>query len=150
MDDKGTIRMTTAYEECRVSADSGRGGEVPTALVIEDDDAVGALLSDLLAGEGATVWRAEDVRGGLALARTGRPDVILLDHHLPDGTGASLLAALRGEEATRGIPVIMLSGSPQALAALTPTPNALVAKPFDVDDLLCEVGRFVPRVAGLG
>lgn len=142
--------MTMAGEVGHVHGGRERGEEAPTALVIEDDAAISALLCDLLAEEGASVLQARDVSGGMDLARTRKPDLILLDQHLPDGTGACSLAALRREEATRGIPVIMLSGSPQALATLAPAPDALVAKPFDVDTLLCEVGRFVPRVAGLG
>lgn len=142
--------MTLAYNGRPVHGDHCRGGEVPTALVIEDDDAVGGLLHDLLAAEGAAVLRAGGVRDGLALARADQPDVILLDHHLPDGAGSSLLAALRRDEATHAIPVIVLSGAPQALAALEPPPDGLVAKPFDLDDLLSEVGKFVPLGAGAG
>ncbi len=136
--------MTRIDETFPVHAGRGRGAEMPTALVIEDDAAVGGLLNDLLVAEGAAVLRAGDARDGLALARTGKPDVILLDHHLPDGTGASLLATLRRDAATHGVPVIMLSGSPQALATMAPLPDGVVAKPFDLDELLSEVKRFVP------
>ena len=146
----GTVRMTRTHETFLVQGDQGRGDEMPTALVIEDDAAVGGLLCDLLAAEGAAVLRAGGMRDGLALARTGKPDVILLDHHLPDGTGASLLATLRRDEATHAIPVIVLSGAPQALATMAPPPDGLVAKPFDLDDLLSEVGKFVPLGAGAG
>ena len=142
--------MTPTCDERPATGGHGRGDEMPTALVIEDDAAVGTLLDDLLAAEGAAVLRAGDVRGGLALARTSAPDVILVDQHLPDGTGGSLLAALRRDAATRGIPVIMLSGSPRAVVAVAPPPDGLVATPFDVDDLLSEVGRFVPLFPGAG
>ncbi len=120
----------------------------PTVLVIEDDVAIGDLVGELLSDEGAIVVRAGDGRSGLGLANDSRPDLILLDYRLPDGTGASVLQSLRQDEATRAIPVVMMSGSPRQLEALTPAPDALVAKPFDLDDLLCVVGRLVPLAEG--
>jgi hypothetical protein len=42
----------------------------------------------------------------------------------------------------------MMSGSAQQLSSLVPAPDALVAKPFDLDDLLHVVGRLVPIAAG--
>ena len=142
--------MTASYNQRPNRGDHRRGSEAPTALVIEDDGAVGGLLCDLLAAEGAAILRAGDVRDGLALARADRPDVILLDHHLTDGTGASQLATLRRDAATHGVPVIMLSGSPRALATMAPLPDGVVAKPFDLDELLSEVKRFVPLDARMG
>ena len=46
---------------------------------------------------------------GLELARRHRPDLILLDLHLPDIDGDVVLARLRAEPQTRDIPVVMLS-----------------------------------------
>ena len=126
----------------------GTSAVPPTVLVIEDDAAIGDLVGELLSDEGAVVVRAEDARSGLGLANDGRPDLILLDHRLPDATGASVLHALRQVDATRGIPVVMMSGSAQQLSSLVPAPDALVAKPFDLDDLLHVVGRLVPSAAG--
>ena len=116
----------------------------PTVLVIEDDAAIGDLVEELLADEGAVVVRAGDARSGLGLANDSRPDLILLDHRLPDRTGASVLRSLRQADATRAIPVVMMSGSAQQLASLVPAPDALVAKPFDLEELLGVVGRLVP------
>ena len=116
----------------------------PTVLVIEDAAAIGDLVDELLSDEGARVVRAGDARSGLGLASESRPDLILLDRHLPDGTGASVLRTLKQGEATRAIPVVMMSGSAQQLCSLVPAPDAQVAKPFDLDDLLVVVGRLVP------
>src|SRR3712207_1367515 len=120
----------------------------PTVLVIEDDVAIGDLVGELMSDEGAVVVRAEDARSGLGLALDSRPDLILLDQRLPDGTGASVLHALKQAEATRAIPVVMMTGSAQQLASLVPAPDALVAKPFDLDDLLGIVGRLMPVAHG--
>jgi CheY-like chemotaxis protein len=48
-------------------------------------------------------------RLGIELARDHHPHVIFLDLHLPDMTGADVLAALRADAATRGIPVVILT-----------------------------------------
>jgi CheY-like chemotaxis protein len=57
-------------------------------------------------------WRlllADDGASGLALARTQRPDVIVLDLHLPDCSGHDVLQALRADAATAHIRVLALS-----------------------------------------
>jgi len=48
---------------------------------------------------------------GFALATTERPDLILLDLHLPDGSGIALLGRLKTDPRTTGVPVVAWSGS---------------------------------------
>lgn len=135
----------TLHERTPSSWGGNETGSVPPmVLVIEDDVAIGDLVGELLSDEGAIVVRAGDGRSGLGLANDSRPDLILLDHRLPDGTGASVLRSLKHADATRAIPVVMMSGSAQQLTTLVPAPDALVAKPFDLEDLLTVVGRLVP------
>ena len=78
-------------------------------------------------------------RSGLDLARERRPDLILLDLHLPDLPGDALLQALKEDERTREIPVIMVS------ADATPTQiqrllglgaKAYLTKPLEIPALL--------------
>ena len=52
---------------------------------------------------------AMEGRLGFDLARQHRPDLILLDVHMPDVSGYEVLELLRGEESTASIPVVMLS-----------------------------------------
>ncbi len=72
---------------------------------------------------------------GLDLAREHRPDVILLDLHLPDIAGEEVLARLVAEPATRQIPVVILSAdasSSQADRLLASGARAYLTKPIDV------------------
>jgi len=57
-------------------------------------------------------WRlvhAGTVAAGIIAARTHLPNLILLDMHLPDGTGDEALAVLKADRRTRDIPVVILS-----------------------------------------
>ena len=78
-------------------------------LVIEDNAANMTLAVFLLQSAGHTVLSATDAEGGLRLARSEQPDLILMDIQLPgmDGLAATLL--LKQDAATRAIPVIALT-----------------------------------------
>jgi signal transduction histidine kinase/CheY-like chemotaxis protein len=79
-------------------------------LYIEDDTANAHLMSQLFS-EDQRLELITTMYGklGLELARQHRPDLILLDVHLPDLEGDEVLKRLRRDEATRGIPVIAVS-----------------------------------------
>ncbi len=79
-------------------------------LYIEDTVANLRLIEAILARRQAvTVMPAMMGQLGLDLAREHRPDLILLDMHLPDMTGEQVLKELQSDPATRDIPVIVLS-----------------------------------------
>ncbi|HYD56688.1 MAG TPA: response regulator transcription factor [Burkholderiales bacterium] len=81
-------------------------------LVVDDHPLVREGLRHLLAGldSGATVHEASDAQSALqALAEHPELELVLLDHHLPDRDGLSLLAEL-GRRAP-ALPVVMLSGA---------------------------------------
>jgi len=76
---------------------------------------------------------------GLAAVRTAPPDLILLDMHLPDIDGMSLLQHLQGDARTADIPVIVVSADalPAQIAAATSAGAArYVTKPFSLEEML--------------
>ena len=92
-------------------------------LVVEDDRLLRRACETSLRRRGLTVLGAGDGEEGLRLARAEAPDLILLDVLMPKLTGLEVLQALRGAEATRSIPVLILSNSSsprdlEAIAAL--------------------------------
>ncbi len=104
-----------------------------TALVVEDDEAIGALLEVLLPRLGFAVVLARDGAECLRwfAGRAAEVKFVLLDCALPDTQGAAL--ALRLRERAPGLPILLASGRPQAelvrhLAAGGPT--GFLAKPF--------------------
>jgi len=80
-----------------------------TVLVVEDNPANMTLARFLIESAGHTVLGATDAEAGLTLARDAKPDLILMDIQLPGMDGLEATAILKGDDATRAIPVIALT-----------------------------------------
>jgi CheY-like chemotaxis protein len=78
-------------------------------LLVEDDPAVAGMYKLKLEMEGYRVTIAGDGEEGLRVARELRPQLIFLDVRLPKLDGMSVLEAMRGDDRTRHIPVLILS-----------------------------------------
>jgi CheY-like chemotaxis protein len=85
-----------------------------TILVVDDSIHLQIAFKKVLTSSGYGVELASDGEEGLRLARTVRPDVILLDMMLPKLSGLEVLLALKQDRATEKIPVIALSGLPSS------------------------------------
>jgi two-component system phosphate regulon response regulator PhoB len=86
-----------------------------TILIAEDDRFLRRAAELALKQRGFSVVLAEDGSQALALARTCQPDLILLDVLMPRMTGIEVLRQLRADEATRHLPVLVLSNSSKEL-----------------------------------
>ncbi|MDQ7821035.1 MAG: response regulator [Armatimonadota bacterium] len=80
-----------------------------TILIVDDHERARALYRALLTREGYQVWEASRGEDALEILRSRRPDLILLDLYLPTLSGYEVLERLRADDATRTIPVIILS-----------------------------------------
>ncbi len=134
---------------------NGIGAHRSTLLYIEDNLSNLRLVECILARRpGIQLLSAMYGRLGLELARESRPDLILLDVHLPDLPGWEVLAALQAEAATRDIPVVVISAdatSRQVQRLTTAGATAYLTKPIDVPKLmrvLDEHLHFAPKIAG--
>ena len=114
-------------------------------LYIEDNLSNLRLVERVLARQADTTFLpAMQGRMGLELAREHRPDLVLLDLHLPDVDGDEVLIRLKAEPATRDTPVIMLSAdaSPGQIQRLRDAGAAdYLTKPINLQELLETVGR---------
>ena len=82
---------------------------MPGILLIEDNPANMTLAVFLLQSVGHLVLSATDAEAGLRSARSEQPDLILMDIQLPGMDGLEATALLKGDVATRDIPVIALT-----------------------------------------
>ncbi len=107
-------------------------------MVIDDDETLGKHVAWHLREEGYRVSLVTDGAQALAEIALAAPDLILLDHYLPDTNGTQLLAALREAEATSLIPVIYLTndGTHQRFrASMNGGADDFFAKPVDAQEL---------------
>lgn len=111
-----------------------------TLLYIEDNEPNVRVIESILTLR--PEWRIIHAgQGGLGieLAKAHKPDLLLLDLHLPDRPGADVLAALKGDPDTRTVPVVIVtadatSGTPSRL--LQSGAESTLTKPFELADLL--------------
>src|SRR5205814_586619 len=90
----------------------GAGGErmqKQRILIVEDDDAVRLAVSDFLESHGYEADEAETVRSAEMSFRVNRPDAVLMDYSLPDGTALDLLARLKLIDGA--VPTVVLTGN---------------------------------------
>ncbi len=112
-------------------------------LYIEDKIANIELMHTILEDiSNARCIDAQTVEEGIALAATLKPDIVITDIHLPDGTGFEVLERLRTAPATAHVPVIALTADamPTNLANMERHGfDRIVTKPFDVSELVTMV-----------
>ena len=111
-------------------------------LIVEDNAANMALAVFLLESAGHTVRSATNAETGLTLARDEQPQLILMDVQLPGMDGLEATAFLKGDAATRSIPVIALTalvmkGDEERIRAAGC--DGYIAKPLAYKDFLAVV-----------
>lgn len=80
-------------------------------LVVDDDEIVAEHASRLLMDLGHAGGWVSDAEAAWKLVRQRKPDLILLDHHLPGENGSGFLRRLRSDPENYDVPVIMLTGA---------------------------------------
>jgi CheY-like chemotaxis protein len=123
---------------------------VPRILSIEDDVDLQQVFAYVLTKNGWDVTYAYDGKDGLEKAAELKPDLILLDMMLPGLNGIEVIKALKAAEATRPIPVVVMTAYPgdeQFLKASVIAMGAVeyLAKPVRIDTLVNMVSRLLPR-----
>ena len=87
------------------------GQDEVRVLVVDDEPANRAWLAKTLEPAGFTVVPASGGREAIQLAKSTRPDFILLDLMMPEVTGFDVVEALRADEATREVPILVLTAT---------------------------------------
>ncbi len=107
-------------------------------LIVEDHKDSCHWISAVIRQSGFQTLEAGDGTLGVRVARQERPDLVLLDIHLPAGSGYFVLESLKKSEETRRIPVIVMTGDldldPEELRQMGAA--AMFKKPMDVTAFL--------------
>jgi len=80
-------------------------------LIIEDDDDVARVLEVLVRGLKADTLIADDGITGVELARTEKPDLVLVDIHLPGMNGLEVIKSIRATPKLGSVPIVVITGN---------------------------------------
>jgi two-component system alkaline phosphatase synthesis response regulator PhoP len=120
----------------------------PLILIIEDDPSVLTLTRDLLLTENYRVETATNARAGLEAVHKMKPDLLVLDLNLPDGDGLDLCRGLKKEDATRNLPVFILTArasSDDIVAGLEAGADDYLTKPFNEREFTARIRVILRR-----
>jgi PAS domain S-box-containing protein len=137
-------RAAAPLEEPQSQA-SAKGASV---LVIDDEESARDLATRSPTRAGLSVRVASTAGGGVALARSLVPALIILDIRLPDESGWYVIEQLRNDPATRDIPVVIHSVEDDRVRAIAAGACDLLVKPADRDVLAATALRLARRAAG--
>ena len=117
------------------------------SLVVADDDAdILRLLERRLSRRGYEVVTAADGRAALEAIRRTEPDAVVLDRLMPAMSGEEVCAALKADERTAAIPVVLLSAQAserEIVEGFGVGADDYLTKPFDLDELDERLRRLV-------
>jgi CheY-like chemotaxis protein len=115
----------------------------PFALVVEDDQDSCELFADALKSVGIRALGVNRGIDAVRLAKSLAPDLIVVDYRLPDITGAEVCRQLRDDPETEPVPIIAVTGAPDAMRADGCLADAILTKPCRLDTFLAASRLFL-------
>ena len=85
--------------------------KAPSVLIVDDDESIRVLLKKQMQADGYTVSTMDNGRDAITAAVESPPDVVLLDALMPATSGFEVAEVLKSTEATRNVPIIMVTAS---------------------------------------
>ena len=120
-------------------------------LIIDDDSDLVQLLTTLLTSWKYEVASAGDSASGFSVCRDFKPDIILLDYHMPGATGAHLFETLRRNQSTAKTPIIFMSAVASAEKVMCeiadPTFSQFIPKPVQTARLKSAIVEMLKSAA---
>lgn len=120
------------------------GSKRPTVLIVDDEPTIRLLVRATLEEAGYRSIEAADGRDALELARSERPDAVLLDIAIPHVSGLDVCRQLRQRPETAGTPVLFLTGlghAEEQQAAGEAGGQGCIFKPFQPADLVSRLAE---------
>jgi two-component system, OmpR family, phosphate regulon response regulator PhoB len=121
-------------------------------LIVEDERPIREMIAFGLRRAGFEIREAEDCRSARAQLADRLPDLVLVDWMLPDTSGLELTRTLKKDEATREVPIIMLTARAEEedkIRGLEGGADDYITKPFSPRELLASI-KAVLRRGGAG
>jgi len=118
----------------------------PTIIVADDDRTTIMMVQSILRTWKINCLVAHNGKDAMEQTRKVRPDALLLDVSMPDMDGFQVLAALRGDPATRTIPVVMLTAAQsenEIVRGFELGADDYITKPFRAHEMLARLKRLV-------
>ncbi|MEM9130897.1 MAG: response regulator transcription factor [Actinomycetota bacterium] len=128
----------------------------PTVVLVDDHDLVRAGVKTQLGDHVRVVGEGADVADAVDVIMATEPDVVLLDVHLPSGTGADVINGVTQRGGTANFLALSVSDAPEdVISVIRAGARGYVTKAIKGDDLVDAIGRvadgdavFSPRLAG--
>ena len=113
-------------------------------LVVEDDPDLGTMIKLLLEHKGFGVTLTASIEQTKEILSNNNIDLILMDMLLSGANGIDICAALKNNNKTKAIPVMMISAHPNAMElCMEAGADDFIPKPFDMQDLLVKVNSLI-------
>ncbi|MFC3167862.1 MULTISPECIES: response regulator transcription factor [Paracoccus] len=115
-------------------------------LVVEDEDNIAIALEFLLARDGHDHSRLSEGGAALAMIRSERPDLVLLDVMLPDMSGYEIVELLRADPGLSGVRILLMTARGSVVErrrGLALGADGFIAKPFELSELRAEMTRLL-------
>jgi two-component system cell cycle response regulator DivK len=122
--------------------------EKTTILYVEDNLENRVLVRRILMSEDYAVLEAVNAAEALKILKNARPDLILMDINMPDIDGYTLTATIKAMPGFERIPILALTANVMRgdkEKTLEAGCDGYIQKPLDIDQLIREVERFLPR-----
>jgi DNA-binding response OmpR family regulator len=114
-------------------------------LVLDDDPDIGIMIKLMLEYHGYAVLVTQRAEKATLLIANEDFDLLIMDMLLSGVNGIDICSRLKKNSTTVQLPVIMISAHPNAKEiCINAGANDFIAKPFDMDELLSKINRFVP------
>lgn len=116
-------------------------------ILIADDEPDIRLMVSRMLGRDYLVLEAADGDEACSMARSHKPDLILMDIMMPEKDGYSACLSLKSHPDTKAIPVIMVTGIDHQLNVKFSDEmgaDGYITKPFSLEELLNVVTRYIP------
>ncbi len=118
-------------------------------LVVDDERSIVEMLKEFLEEEGYQVVTAHNGEEGLKHLERARPAVILCDLMMPVLDGQQMCQRLQSDQRYRSIPFVLMSAVVKAVNATDCHYSSLLAKPFNLDEVLNIVTKLVRDISPL-